>query len=243
MQIKEFDIVLDIKTRDVTYQDTITKENISSIEFVREDYLTNKLNIYLQDGNIPYNLENNIVNVVFKKHDGTTVVMDAEDKNMSVEGSIVSCILSTNTIAIPNRQVHGEVIIYGQDGEKLTATATFSFRVKQPLMTDNIVKSTNEFPLLVRLISKISKLDSDIASAEEGREKLHVELLSLQKDIIASNGKMESAELERMGNEVDRIERDLARQADINLLKSTRIHKGDIEPSDTIFWYDTRKEM
>lgn len=214
MQIKQFDVVLDIKTRDVTYQDTATKKNINSIEFVKDDSLANQLNICLFDGDKPYELEGNIVNIIFRKYDGNFVVMDEDSKGLGVEGNVVNCILSNNTIAIPGRRVQGEVTIYGKNGEKLTTTSTFEFRVKRPLMEDSDIKSVDDFPLLVRLIARVDTLLLDLEpiaqdeheriANEEGRIALYKELQVLQttlEDLKLSLVDMVEDEKDRQENE------------------------------------------
>ncbi len=170
MQIKEFDVILDIKTNRVKYRDTISGKTLNEIEVIKDDYKANKLNIYLEDGEKPYDIGENNAEVVFKKYDKTVVVMDSSSDGFEIQDNIIKAILSTNIISIPNRQVRAEVVVRGSNGEVLTTLANFYFRVKKGMLSDEIVKSFNELPILNRLIQQVEDLDDLLNQNEDNRE-------------------------------------------------------------------------
>lgn len=355
IQLKEFDIILDIKTKEVKYRDPVSGQKLDEIEVIKGDYKSTRLNIFLESGKQPYIIGDNTVEVVFEKYDKTVVIMDKSSEGFIVEENVIKTTLSTNITAISGRQVKGEVVVKGINGEVLTSRANFYFRVYRGILTDEAIASTNEFPLLKRLIDKADELLLDISAIaeneherianEEGRIALYGELKALQTTLedLESNlidivndestrqeneiarenlkGELEliQAELERLAikasnsiedtkeatnkanmaresidslsnaikqneelrklaeneramntqaisieeeerklaeknrennfasalsafiEETERVESEYPER--LNKLESIRTHKGDIEPSDTIFWYDTRKEM
>src|SRR5690625_3469134 len=135
MELKEFDIMLDIKK----------SKKIEDIEVVQKDYESNILNISIVEGFEPYNLSGLNVEIAFAKPDGTTVLQDEENGVIiedPAEGKI-RCILNTNTIAASGK-VFAEVRIL-QDLWLLT-TARFDFFVRRAIVNDETIESTNEFP-------------------------------------------------------------------------------------------------
>src|SRR5690606_32146687 len=132
MELKEFDIILDIKR-------SIKNEGI---EVVRGDYGTNVFNIQLQNGLNNYDLTNTKVEIAFAKSDGTTVIQD-ENNGVAVVNATgrIICILNTNTIAAPGRVV-AEVRIMDLEGKLLT-TGRFYFFVRRSLVSDETIESTN----------------------------------------------------------------------------------------------------
>lgn len=95
IQLKDFDVVLDIKNlQKVEYRDSITKERILNITVIKEDYLANQLNIYLEDGGSPYPIGTNKVQLIFRKSDNTTVEMSTNA--IQIVENVIKCVLSTN---------------------------------------------------------------------------------------------------------------------------------------------------
>lgn len=170
MQLKDFDIILDIKTKKVKYRDTISGKFLDEIEVIKGDYKSTRFNFYLEDGNKPYEIGVNDVEVVFAKYDKTVVVMDKTSEGFSVEDNIIKTLLSTNITSISGRQVKGEVIVRGTNGEILTSNANFYFRVQKGLLTDEVIESANEIPLLNKLIKQVNDLDILLEQNEGDRE-------------------------------------------------------------------------
>ena len=220
MQLKDFDIMLDIKTREVQYRDTISGQILKEIEVIKGDYKSNRFNIYLQDGGQPYPIGDNDVEVVFQKHDGTVIVMDKTSEGLTTDENIIKVILSTNITAIAGRQVRGEVVIRGTNNEILTSMANFYFRVQSGVLTDEVIESTNELPLLNRLIEEVTELKDDIGNING---ELNTTIQNAEASKISLIETIESS-----GIAID----------DVNILKGLRIHKSTEPPIDTPFWYD-----
>ena len=170
MQLKDFDIILDVKTKMVKYRDTISGKLLKEIEVVQGDYKSTRLNFYLESGNKPYEIGSSDVEVVFAKYDNTIIVMDKTSEGFSLEENILKTTLSTNITSIPGRQVKGEIIVRGVNGEILTSLANFYFRVKKGILTDEAIESMNEIPLLNKLIQQVNDLDALLGQSEENRD-------------------------------------------------------------------------
>lgn len=170
MQLKDFDVILDIKTNRVKYRDTISGKTLNEIEVIKGDYKSTRLNFYLEDGDKPYEIGISDIEVVFKKYDGIVVVMDKTSEGFSIEDNVIKTILSSNITSIAGRQVKGEIVVRGINGEILTSTANFCFRVKKGLLTDEVIESMNEIPLLNRLIQQVNDLDVLLNENEDNRE-------------------------------------------------------------------------
>lgn len=170
MQLKDFDVILDIKTNRVKYRDTISGKTLNEIEVIKGDYKSTRLNFYLEDGDKPYEIGTSDIEVVFKKYDGIVVAMDKTSEGFSIEDNVIKTILSSNITSIAGRQVKGEIVVRGINGEILTSTANFCFRVKKGLLTDEVIESMNEIPLLNRLIKQINDLDDLLNQNEDNRE-------------------------------------------------------------------------
>lgn len=169
IQLKEFDIILDIKTKEVKYRDPVSGQKLDKIEIIKGDYKSTRLNIFLESGKQPYIIGDSTVEVVFEKYDRTVVVMDKTSEGFIVEENVIKTILSTNITAIAGRQVKGEIVVKGINGEILTSRANFYFRVYRGILTDEVIASTNELPLLSRLIEQVTELDTNLTTKEQQR--------------------------------------------------------------------------
>lgn len=181
MRLREFDVIIDIKNlQEPKYLDTITKELIDEIQVVKDDSVSNKLNIYVEDGNEPYPIDDNNVLIVFRKMDGTIVTIESDDGNLAIEDNVIKCVLSFNIVAIPNRQVEAEVIITGA-GNQITSSI-FDFRVRQGILTQDSIESTNEMSFLNRLIYE----------AEEGERNRNFEFERIVTSAEETTGSLNS---------------------------------------------------
>lgn len=159
MQLKEFDIILDIKKN-------LKNE---SFEVVQNDMNTNVLNIILFDGLKAYSLEGLIVEIAFSKPDGTTVLQGLENGVVLAENKII-CTLSTNTIAAAGR-VHAEVRIL--NGSNLLTSARFEFYVRRSIVNDETIESTNEFPILNKLIDDVAGITEAVPIIEAKLDEIN----------------------------------------------------------------------
>jgi len=202
MQLKEFDILLDIKK-------SVKNEYI---EVVQGDYDTNVLNIQLQNGLNNYDLTNTKTEIVFAKPDGTTVIQD-ENNGVAVVNATegrMTCTLNTNTIAAAGKVV-AEVRIMDLEGKLLT-TARFDFFVRKAIFGDDTIKSTNEWPLLKKLL--------EASESEELRETEESIRQSNEEERIQNEQTREDNELNRNINEEQRIVKETER----GVAESTRIN-------------------
>lgn len=156
MKLKEFNILLDIKE----------KNNIKYIEVVQDDYNSNVLNISLIDELNSYDLTDLNVEIAFKKPDGTTVLQDKDTGVSIIDAKMgkIKCILSTNTIACPGI-VNAEVRI--SESSNVLTSARFNFYVRGSLVTDEAVKSTNEFPILKKLTDDVKEATNEFPAIKE----------------------------------------------------------------------------
>lgn len=148
MQLKQFDIILDIKKN-------LKNENF---EVVQGDMNTNILNITLYDSLQIYSLAGLTVEVAFDKPDGTTVLQDSTN-GVTIAGNKIICTLNTNTIAAPGR-VLSEVRVFS--GSNLLTSAKFEFYVRKSIVNDETVESTNEFPILNQLIEQVGLIEKQV---------------------------------------------------------------------------------
>ena len=148
MQLKEFNVILDIKKY-------LQQEQF---EVVQGDSFTNLVNISLVDGLNPYDLSNVNVEIAFRKSDGTTVLQSDIAIINAAQGKI-QCILKTNTIASPGKVI-AEVRVLEID--KLLTSARFEFFVRQSLTNDKTIESTNEFPILTQLINEVKQITAQV---------------------------------------------------------------------------------
>lgn len=224
MQIKEFDIILDIKDLSkVKFRNPATQTPIEEIIVIREDYLGNQFNIYLEDDGQPYQIGENNVDIVFRKHGNTTIVMSTETNNVEIIDNVIKCILSTNAMAISGRQVQTEIIVRDIDGRQLTS-ARFGFRVKKGLLTNDIIESTNELPLLNQLIEQVETLETSVVN--------NINDSNSELNTTIANSKTAKTSL------IETIESSGIAIEDVNTLKGVRIHISSVPPVDTPFWYD-----
>ena len=142
MQLKEFNVILDIKKHLQQQQ----------FEVVQGDSYSNILNIALVNELKSFVLTGTNIEIVFSKSDGTTVQQTDIAIMNELQGKI-QCVLKTNTIASPGKVV-AEVRIL--EGETLLTSTRFEFFVRKSLINDETIESTNEFPLLTQLINTLS---------------------------------------------------------------------------------------
>lgn len=152
MQLKEFDIILDIKKSYKTER----------FEVVQGDSYSNVLNITLVDGLHSYDLTGTTVEIVFSKSDGTTV-QQTDITIINESRGRIQCILKTNTIASPGKVI-AEVRVL--DGDVLLTSTRFEFYVRRSLINDETIESTNEFPLLTQLIAETNDLIERVGDIE-----------------------------------------------------------------------------
>lgn len=153
MQLKEFNVLLDIKKN-------YKKEEF---EVVQGDSNSNVLNITLTDGLNHFDLSGTSVEIIFSKSDGTTV-QQTDVTIINREQGRMRCVLKTNTIAFPGKVV-AEVRVL--EDETLLTSTRFEFHVRKSLLDNETIESTNEFPVLTQLISTTEGLIEQVGQIEK----------------------------------------------------------------------------
>jgi hypothetical protein len=146
--------------------DTIKPYQGELIQVVAGDNEGNMFVIELTELGKPYDIGNNIVQIVFHKPDGTKVTQSTADEELpiSTKDNYIYCILKTNTIAAKGKVV-AEIQV--TDGIKLITSAQFYFAVRLPIIDDETVDSTNELSLLVAAV----QAEAERKTAELQREQ------------------------------------------------------------------------
>lgn len=152
------------------------------MQVVSGDNEGNLLEIELTMNGSPYNIGNNIVQIVFKKPDGTKVTQSTEDIELPIttNSNKIYCILKSGTISAKGK-VQAEIQI--TDGAKLITSAQFYFFVRLPLIDDETVQSSNELSLLVAAVQaeaerKTAELQRE--QNENARQELKAQLDSMK---------------------------------------------------------------
>jgi hypothetical protein len=152
------------------------------MQVVSGDNEGNLFEINLTMNGRPYNIGNNIVQIVFKKPDGTKVTQSTEDIELPIttNGNKIYCILKSGTISAKGK-VQAEIQI--TDGTKLITSAQFYFAVRLPIIDDETVESTNELSLLVAAVQaeaerKTAELQRE--QNENARQELKAQLDSMK---------------------------------------------------------------
>ncbi len=181
------------------------------IETVVYDYLTTKFIITLKDGEADYDIEDKDVEIAFGKPDGTVVVQDKTSGVTVVDGDI-HCLLSANATAAVGK-VFAEIRVL--DEQSIITSAYFLFYARRPIVTDEDIESTTDFPILANLIVKNANIHADEElriTAEEEREAneairiISENARSTAEDVrIANESSRVSAEDIRIANESSRI--------------------------------------
>lgn len=153
---KTFDVSLDLK-RPVSSRD---------VEVVEGDN-GNRLRVTLTDEGSPVDLSGCLVLAVFAKTSGT-VQQDTNGNGVTISGenhNIIEIELYTSSFA-PG-VVGCELQIYSADNSVLVTTAKFNFKCRRSIVNEDTIQSTEEFPLLLELITQVEDLYKQLDGAQE----------------------------------------------------------------------------
>jgi len=106
------------------------------------------------DKEINYNEVSNAT-ITFALSNGA--VVQSDPARLTVSSTGITYQMGTSEISCPGK-VLASIQLFGSSGERLT-TARFQFEVIADLITENAVKSTNEFPILQRLKEELEAID------------------------------------------------------------------------------------
>lgn len=185
----------------------------------------NQLHVTVTDGGSALDLTGCRVIAVFSKSNGISMQdSGVEDGGIEIGGTYnneVTISLFPSSIAPGN--VECELQIYsGESMEVLVTTARFNFEANRAMMNEDVLQGTNEYPLLVDLISTVEGfVDVEAARvlAEQARERN--EAIRNDNEEIRNHNELErindeanrdNAEATRVSNENARIENENLRK-------------------------------
>ena len=185
----------------------------------------NQLHVTVTDGGSALDLTGCRVIAVFSKSNGISMQdSGVEDGGIEIGGAYnneVTISLFPSSIAPGN--VECELQIYsGESMEVLVTTARFNFEANRAMMNEDVLQGTNEYPLLVDLISTVEGFVDDEAArvlAEQARERN--EAIRNDNEEIRNHNELErindeasrdNAEATRVSNENTRIENENLRK-------------------------------
>ncbi len=199
---KNFKVALDIA------------KSISNREFsVVEGDTGNTLTITLSDNGTPVDLTGCRVLVLFSKSNGETMSQDSgeADGGISIggdDGNEITVRLFPSSVA-PG-MVESEIQVYsGDELATLITTAQFNFKCRRGILNEDTIAATEEYPLLVSLISRVQAIET----AEAARAR--AERLRVNKENGRENNESYrfEAEVQRVDAEEARVAAELEREA------------------------------
>ena len=185
----------------------------------------NQLHVTVTDGGSALDLTGCRAIAVFSKSNGISMQdSGVEDGGIEIGGTYnneVTISLFPSSIAPGN--VECELQIYsGESMEVLVTTARFNFEANRAMMNEDVLQGTNEYPLLVDLISTVEGfVDVEAARvlAEQARERNEAirnanEEIRNQNELerIRDESNRDNAEATRVSNENTRIENENLRK-------------------------------
>lgn len=98
--------------------------------------------------------DNSIVLIYFQKEDETKVVQSTVDGSVVVLDGEVVCRVMSNSIGISGT-TQVEIKVKTPEDKMLITPVHFRFKVRESIVCDEDIKSTNEYPLLIDLINQV----------------------------------------------------------------------------------------
>lgn len=161
-------IVLDINNKTPNYvppfNPTVGDNNLTT------------LNITLVNNGVPFDLTGLTAKISLGKSDGTSTFADMNIVNAA--GGSVNYALQTSDIAAAG-QVNAEVVLYDSNNGRLTSVS-FEFDVKQGILNESTVQSSNNFSALTQAISEVTDFSNVKQEVINGRQGYASLLTNLQ---------------------------------------------------------------
>lgn len=191
---KTFDVALELK-----------QTSTNAPFYVIEGDNGNKIRITVTDGGSAVALTDCRVIAVFSKSSGTSMQDSAEaGGGVTIGGTYNNEVtVALRPASIAPGQVECELQIYSDENKTtLITTAKFNFECQRAIFNENTAMATNEYPLLVSLIS----VCNGIVAAEELR-------VTAEASRVSAEGKRAAAEAARETAEGERVKAEEAREA------------------------------
>lgn len=191
---KTFDVALELK-----------QTSTNAPFYVIEGDNGNKIRITVTDGGSAVALTDCRVIAVFSKSNGTSMQDSTEaGGGVTIGGTYNNEVtVALRPASIAPGQVECELQIYSDENKTtLITTAKFNFECQRAIFNENTAMATNEYPLLVSLIS----VCNGIVAAEELR-------VTAEASRVSAEGERAAAEAARETAEGERVEAEEAREA------------------------------
>lgn len=196
---KTFDVALELK-----------QTSTNAPFYVIEGDNGNKIRITVTDGGSAVDLTDCRVIAVFSKSNGTSMQDSAEaGGGVTIGGTYNNEVtVALRPASIAPGQVECELQIYSDENKTtLITTAKFNFECQRAIFNEDTAMATNEYPLLVSLIS----VCNGIVAAEELRVTAEASRVSAEGERAAAEAARETAEGERAAAEAARVSAEQAR--------------------------------
>ena len=196
---KTFDVALELK-----------QTSTNAPFYVIEGDNGNKIRITVTDGGSAVDLTGCRVIAVFSKSNGTSMQDSAEaGGGVTIGGTYNNEVtVALRPASIAPGQVECELQIYSDENKTtLVTTAKFNFECQRAIFNEDTAMATNEYPLLVSLIS----VCNGIVAAEELRVTAEASRVSAESARAAAEASRVSAEGERAAAEASRVSAEQAR--------------------------------
>ncbi len=196
---KTFDVALELK-----------QTSTNAPFYVIEGDNGNKIRITVTDGGSAVDLTDCRVIAVFSKSNGTSMQDSAEaDGGVTIGGTYNNEVtVALRPTSIAPGQVECELQIYSDENKTtLITTAKFNFECQRAIFNEDTAMATNEYPLLVSLIS----VCNGIVAAEELRVTAEASRVSAEGERAAAEAARVSAEQARASAESGRASAESAR--------------------------------
>lgn len=186
----------------------------------------NQIKISVTDGGSALDLTGCRVIAIFSKTNGISMQdSGVEDSGIEIGGTYNNEVtVSIFPASLAPGNVECELQIYsGENSEVLVTTARFNFECRRAMMNEDVLLSTNEYPLLVNLIATVETfVDAEAVRvlAEQTREQNEAirndnENIRNQNELdrVSAEQNRDDAETARVSNENTRILNEDARKA------------------------------
>jgi len=173
----------------------------TGFKVVQNDVDAYTINAVIFDGSAPIDYELiSSATITYEKPDGKIVQRD-----MTVESNMITCIVKSNEISVLG-VVKASIQLYGEDDERLSLLP-FTFEVTKDMISPPVVESTNEFPILQKLVQDVHTIIPMLPEIQQ--------IAFEMPGIIEFFDAAEVSEVQRVANENTRQAQEAARQASI----------------------------